>query len=506
MKRSNKARRGAALISCLMLVAAVASLGAGMVQISSVSTRRQNLSIDTAQALYIAESALSEAYFAVAQGRSGQLGSEVTPAEYAGGYYWVTATEQPGAQVELKATAMYGRGKFTLGLALKRSENQVAGLGICGLVDVTIGDSAKILNVVDPINPPPSGSAPLSVRSNGDITIYSPDPMLGLPATTVEGGVHAGPDGLADLDPGVIVTGEISLSSRGITLPSFTIPKMDGSLGNYVFPTGMSSDKLMSDRYYDTMTVPAGKTLVLQGPMDLRADTFELLSGAQLIIDTTAGPVGMYTTRLTYFESGSSLVSVDKDPTRFTLFALTPVRTDRSKVIMGAKGEFYGMLIAPRSHVEVPGDMRITGSIVAETLNIGSNAQVTYPEILRGGGYGITMTPTLVAWQILEVPDSPLTRGSGTIDEKIKNLALVPVPTRTAALETDVKLTYLDTLGSIQVYTGPLTAVPWVTVRSVDKVGWFDGMIWQPDTKPTMVIDAVDDKNGIIDAVVAPLG
>ncbi|MEZ6018882.1 MAG: hypothetical protein R3F17_01930 [Planctomycetota bacterium] len=95
------------------------------------------------------------------------------------------------------------------------------------------------------------------------------------------------------------------------------------------------------------MTVPAGKTLVLQGPMDLRADTFELLSGAQLIIDTTAGPVGMYTTRLTYFESGSSLVSVDKDPTRFTLFALTPVRTDRSKVIMGAKGEFYGMLIAP---------------------------------------------------------------------------------------------------------------------------------------------------------------
>ncbi|MCB9912344.1 MAG: hypothetical protein H6827_05070, partial [Planctomycetes bacterium] len=71
IRTQHSSRRGAALISALMLVAAVATLGAGLVQVSSVSTRRQNLSIDTVRALYVAEAALSEAYFAVAQGRGG---------------------------------------------------------------------------------------------------------------------------------------------------------------------------------------------------------------------------------------------------------------------------------------------------------------------------------------------------------------------------------------------------------------------------------------------------
>ncbi|MCA9001033.1 MAG: hypothetical protein KDB61_03850, partial [Planctomycetes bacterium] len=75
IQRKRTGQSGSSIVTALFLVAIVASLGAGLVQVSSVSTRKQVTSIDTTRALYIAEAGLSEAFLSVAQGRSGELGS-----------------------------------------------------------------------------------------------------------------------------------------------------------------------------------------------------------------------------------------------------------------------------------------------------------------------------------------------------------------------------------------------------------------------------------------------
>ncbi|MDF1838119.1 MAG: hypothetical protein P1V35_09640, partial [Planctomycetota bacterium] len=352
-RKKSSGQSGTAIISSLFLVTIVASLGAGLVQVSSVSTRKQITSIDTTRALYIAEAGLSESFLAVAQGRSGELGSPETPATFGDGYYWVETRELPDDQVELKSTGLLGHGRFTLAMVLKRSVNEVGSLGMCGLNDVTIGEGAQLDTLEVAVDGAAKGAAPASakptkIRSNGDITVYAPEKGT---QTHIDGSIHPGPNGIADLDPGVIVTGTTTASSRGITLPSFKIPRLGTNLGNLTFSGGTSAITLNDDRVYDNIQVAAGTTLTLKGPMRVRTANLIVAGGGNLVIDTTDGPVGIYTTGATIFAPRSLLSNVGEDPTQCSLFALTPERSEKSTVSMPGSGEFSGLVVAPKSLV-----------------------------------------------------------------------------------------------------------------------------------------------------------
>ena len=507
-RQGQSSRRGAALITSLILVAGIASMGAGLIQISSVSTRRQNQGIDTIQALYVAEAALSEAYFAVAQGKQGNIGSETEPAQLGGGYYWVEAVDLPNGLVMLEATGLHGRGKFALSMALNRSVNHVAALGICGLDGVNVGEGADLRTSATPNGPATSLVDPPSVnlRSNGDITVYSPITLDPEQATNVIGNITPGPNGLADLDPSTVVTGSTSASARGLTLPTFTIPKMDLESTPFEYASGQTKITLNSDTAWQDVVVPPGLTLTLEGPMRLRVENIHVGDGARVIMDTTNGPIGLYTTGSAVFSNGSILENVGGDATQCSIFALTPDETKRSLVSMGAKGEFKGMIVAPRSHVEIPGDLQVTGSVVSETLAIGDNATVRFDENLLNGGYGVKMVPTLVSWEVIEVPDTPLTQGNHPVDAKITTLGYTPVPTASSHREKNVQVHYVDLLGAAKVYDGVATGVPWGDVKMLDHLKWYDGAILEPAVRPSIVVDTVDDLNGIVDIVVKPLG
>ncbi len=508
LRQGKPEQRGAALITSLILVAGIASMGAGLVQISSVSTKRQNQGLDTIQALYVAEAALSEAYFAVAMGKSGKIAEPDEPAQIGGGFYWVEATDLPNNVVALEATALYGRGKFSLSLTLNRSVNQVAALGFCGLDEVVIGEGADLRTTSTPMLPASSLVDPpqVNVRSNGDITVHSPitiDPTL---ATNVIGNVSPGPDGIADLDPTTIVTGHTASSSRGLTLPAFTIPRMPLELLDFIFSIGQTEIVLNEDLSWLTVHVPAGQTLVLKGPMRLRTEDIIVEPDAKVVIDTTLGPVGIYTTGSTIFQPGSILENIGDDPTQCSMFALTPDTNKRSIVSMGAKGEYKGMIVAPRTNVSIPGNLHLTGSVVAENLYIGDHATVRFDEALVDGGYGIKMEPTMVSWEVIEVPDTPLTRGNAPVDVKMATLGYTPVPTATAHREKNVQIKYLDNLGNVQIYDGPSSGVPWAGVKLLENLRWYDGGTLDLPVRPSMVVDTVEDLNGLIDNVAKPLG
>ncbi len=503
-RKKRSSQSGTAIISSLFLVTIVASLGAGLVQVSSVSTKKQVTGIDTARALYIAEAGLSEAYLAVAQGRSGELGSVQEPAEFGDGYYWVEATDLPDDQVQLEATGLVGHGRFTLAMILRRSVNEIGSLGMCGLKDVTIGEGAQldILEVnVDgsPVSKVIEDPKPTKIRSNGDITVHAP--AKGGATTRIEGSIHPGPNGIADLDPGVVVTGTVAGSSRGITLPSFKIPRLGVSNGNVSFPREETALTLETDVAYDNVFIPEGKQITLKGPMRLRVENLVVNGGGELIIDTSNGPVGIYTTGATIFDVGSNLSNIGADPTQCSLFALTPERSDKSTVSLLGSGAFFGMIVAPKSLVDVPGDLRLAGSIVSESLNIGANAHVSFTPQLEKAGYGIEMTPTIVAWQILDVPDTVLTRGGDSIDFKLKVNAIPTKRSATSAPEVEVTLKYVSTAKVNMSFTGLVTDIPWANISHVDTVRWKKGAALLDERAPKVIIEAVDAKTGNADIV-----
>ena len=281
---------------------------------------------------------------------------------------------------------------------------------------------------------------------------------------------------------------------------------MSREVMDFEYATGETEIVLNSDISWETVEVPAGLTLTLRGPMRLRTENIRVGPDARVVIDTSSGPVGIYNTGSTIFDPGSILENIGDDPTQCSLFALTPDVDKRSVVSMGAKGEFKGMIVAPRTTVQIPGNLQLTGSVVAENLQIGDHASVRFDENLIDGGYGIKMTPTLISWEVIEVPDRPITRGNAPVETKMNLLGYTSVPASTAHREQDVQVHYRDNTNTVKLYDGPATGVPWTDVQVMDHMNWYYGGVPAPPVRPSMVVDSVDDSNGNVDTVAQPAG
>jgi len=116
---TNAARCGSALVLALISVTVVAGLGAAFLLTSSSLTRRQTGDLETQKAFYLAEAGLAEAFQAVRMGRTGQVGSVVSPAVHGDGLLWVDAVETLDEQIRLESTALCGTGRATLALVVE---------------------------------------------------------------------------------------------------------------------------------------------------------------------------------------------------------------------------------------------------------------------------------------------------------------------------------------------------------------------------------------------------
>lgn len=139
IQRGHADRRGAALIMSLVAVMVIASLGAGLVQLQSIMSRKQAFAMDKRRALYIAEAGIAESALAVSQGKSGVIASENVPALYGGGVFWVDTVDLPDDRISLVCTAQVGGAEFVLRTMVVPNVNPVASLGFFGADGVTIG-------------------------------------------------------------------------------------------------------------------------------------------------------------------------------------------------------------------------------------------------------------------------------------------------------------------------------------------------------------------------------
>lgn len=478
-------KRGSALVFSLMLVGIVTVTGMAMLQLHIARGRRQGQATDNKRAIYIAEAGIAEAYLAVAQGRSGNIGSEAEPARFANGIFWVEAEDGDDGQVALRSTGLCRTGRFALSVVIERTYDPIASLGMFGGEHVIVGEGAVVDGYDSRVGPPQSvrsllgtlldvrGSARLA--SNGEAIIEAGL----LTPTTIHGNVQPGPGQSVTIEPGGTVTGSTLAGSSIVALPALEMPVLtsegDVSLSrdSMTFPSG--------EVRYGNVSVPAGKSLTLTGPSTVVLDNLRLPTGSELVIDTSEGTVTLFVGTSLQVAPGAKITNSTLNPVNFVLLvgADDPVDVDGDGALdepvqFSPSGQLAGFVYAPYTDLVIPSDLHLMGGVVGESLTLEPGSRMSFDTALKATDITLSGLPRLVAWRIVALPDAEIVNLREDPLMALKRDGITPVKSSDAALEGYVKLEYFDSSGDLQSYSGLASGVDWSGIRSVVRVMWDD--------------------------------
>ncbi len=474
-------RRGSALIASLISVMVVATMGAAILQLNGSLSGRQELGIDTKRALYLAEAGLSEAYIAVAQGKSGAVGTPEVPARFGDGVYWVTAEDFADGRVQLRSTGLCGRGRIAIDMILLRELNPLAALGAFGGADMVLeagsvvdGYDSRLGPYEEQLDPSIEGYETTGqggqVTSNGDVSLEGSNTgMLGPESanTRVFGDASPGPLGAVNLGAGTEVTGTTLPLPSLAQVAEIEVPE-HASVGSYTHNDPGAPLMLgKRDRHYESLTIGARSKAILVGPVSIVADTFVLESGAELEFDSTQGPVTIFVPAFLNFRPGSILSSVDRDPRRVAIL------TQATEAVLASEGEFFGMLYAPNAALELPAGLRTYGLSAAERLTLASQAHFSIDRgTLDSVPPGLRSLPAFLSWRLAELPDEPLVRSRLEPLAWLSAQGTTPTPSPDAHLEKYVRIVYRGFDGEAYAYSGLDSAFDWTLVKRPMKALW----------------------------------
>ncbi|MDP6409923.1 MAG: hypothetical protein QGI46_11145 [Planctomycetota bacterium] len=482
-RRIDGGRAGSALMASLMIVVVISGLGVVMVQLHSAVTKKHVQAIDQRRAFYVAEAGLSEAFLAVSQGKSGNVGSQSVPASFGRGLYWVDAEELDDGDVALFSTGLCGTGRFSLSAVIRPNTTPLASLGVFADSELVIESGVHVDGFdsdlgsfeAQAIGPEGEGSTGegAQLRSNGDIIIESGGLLKqGVEATMVFGDLRPGPQGAVLMGGGASVTGSTAPSESAVTVPPITVPVLE-SEGELVH--GAPAPLVLAGREvrYDALRVEAGAIVELQGPLTLVVGALELADGAELLVDTSAGPVCIYCTESCMLREGSLLSGRGMDPTRAALFVSAEQQADLDDPVrIRAAGAFHGSIYVPRGTLSIPASLRVFGSVAAQRVVLEAGARVSVDAALSERSAGISGLPQLICWRIVALPDTPLVSLRLDPQAQLKIQGVDPPASNLAHLEDFVSIEFFDTAGELSSYEGLATAFDWSDVGQALTTEW----------------------------------
>lgn len=499
-------KRGGALVVSMVFVTLVAGMGVCMVQMHTAQSRRQEVSLDRKRAIYIAEAGLAEAFLSVAQGKSGNIASADEPAIVGDGLYWVEAEQLEESKVSLVSTGLSGRGRFSINTVLQRQNDPVASLGVFAESDVTVGKDS----ILDGYH---SGKGSFDSQVNPDLGIESTgrgarvqsgeDVILegaatggrqvvgvggeGITGTTVYGSVTPGPNGAVSTGSGVTITGPTAPSESSPALSEIDVPDLNaGSIPDF----GRKDSVIIEagDYDYGSLSVPADKNLTIVGPSTIVTDQLLIADGGTLTINNERGLVKVYVTERLQFASGSTLVNVAEDPTRFVLMVAADEWLDfdgdmvaDNPVEFMPDGKFYGYVFAPTVDFDLTAETHLIGGVAANTVTLAEGSRMTYDFALAATQVAVAGLPMQVAWTVTEIPDEPICRSHLDPKTYLDVNGITPLKSADAHAESFIRIEYLRLDRTRQVYTGPANAFDWTQVRFAVDVMWDDDAVVDAD-------------------------
>lgn len=120
-----RARRGSALVAALFVVLMVGTLSMAYLQMSVSKNKEQQTAADAKRAFYVAEAGLAEAYSGLVIGKSGNVGSDVVPARFGNGVFWVVAESVGTNKTVLTSTGLCGTGRTCVSSSSRTADRRL---------------------------------------------------------------------------------------------------------------------------------------------------------------------------------------------------------------------------------------------------------------------------------------------------------------------------------------------------------------------------------------------
>jgi len=456
------------LIATLILVAMVAAVSACLFQLDSSRARRQIASTDNKRAFNIAEAGISEGFYGLQIGKTGNVGSSTEPACFGDGLFWVTATDLGGNIVGLESTGMCGSGRVTLSLVVHCKPVSIASLGMLGANDVAIGTGATVDGYDSTGAELPQDSWRL--QSNGDITVGD--------GASVAGDAAPGPQSSVMLGRGATVTGSTAPNSQPVELPLITVPKLASSgniAGTLLIPRVIKGEI----ESYDKLTVGAATALEIVGPTTVIVGTLNVAALGSLRFDTTQGPITLYVTESIKLAAGANIGFSSKDPRGVSLLIPASKVIDRDgdgipdqPVRISSTSTMYATLYAPESSVSLPSGFELFGTIAAKRLSLGANSKLHFDTALLAGKDEQASTVERLSWRVVEIPVE-IARDFEPDPFAALDVVAVLLPKPIDAHSDpgfQISIEYVNSADVVVSYRGPEDSFDWGLVKSVNTV------------------------------------
>ncbi len=458
-------RRGGALVLSLTAVVVIAIFAAALLQLASSTTRRQSRAVDQKQAFYLAEAGLAEAFTGLGIGKSGAVGSQTTPVAFGGGLFWVESTDAGGNRVELESTAMWGRGRVTLGLVAQGTEESVASLGIFSSDSLNFDDDENVL--IDSFDSTLGSYADQVGEASNYNAIFGTNGNVELEDFEIRGDLVPGPTGSVDLED-TTVTGSTTPRAQTAAMPAIEVPDVGP-------PTSLDHDDpaplvLPAGQYgYSLFDLGAGTTTLVQGPSTMVVDDFRLRDNATLELDATNGQIEVFVTGSIDLDDDAFVVTTVQDPAG-VVFQVSA--TGDNVAELEAQSDFYGFVYAPDAEIEIDSSFNVYGGLVAKSLDLSSGCSIHYDIAIERK---LRTLPTRISWRVVEIPEGIALKGMDPFDVLGVDPATLPAPADAHA-DQPILITYYDLTGALQTYNGPESAFDWSQVKSVVEL-YRDGQV-----------------------------
>ena len=463
--RESHRQSGVALVLSLVAVIVVMLLMVGFTQLASNVVLSQSNAVQRKRAFYIAEAGLTEAYAGLQMGKSGAIGSEAEPAAFGDGLLWVEATEEEG-YVELESTGMVAGGQVTLSMFAERGETNIASLGLFSAAAIHLSPGARIDSFdsregpYDPTNPGSAGK----LSSNAAITLAGTESE----PTVVKGDLVPGPRTEIEPSAHVTVEGSIDPALAVISLPEVAVPSTSFTAGQtHAAPTPLIL--LPGKRALEFLTLDPDTQAVLQGPQVLTVKRVAVGEGAELVFDTTGGPVQLFVTEHLSFPPSSIVTTTEFAPSKVQI--QVPSET-AEPIRLEAASTFYGVVYAPRAEISIARDFEVFGAVVAQNLSF-TGAPIVHIDESLAQFAGESALPELVSWSIVDLGNE-MTQ-THTSPFKLLGVTETACPSPAEAHRDQwLELDYLDDQGNAATFEGWESSFDWDGVSKV-LAGWRDG-------------------------------
>jgi Tfp pilus assembly protein PilX len=407
-RTSVRARRGSTLVMMLVCVIGLAGLAVAMLTLGLSHSKEQRGEREEIHASYVCQAGLSQAMYQLLRGQAGSVGTQANPQNWGTSSFWVAAQPVTADVTRLRATGKDNRSGASEELVVRRVVDSIWEYGLFGREGLHMDSNARVDSydstlgtyAMQATNGSGSDMYALAnghVGSNGDMQLDA--------NAQVWGNATPGPGHTTTITGNAEVTGSTTPATEQLEMPALNPPTYT-SYGNLsvngagvTIPTG--------NRSYGQVLVRTNKTLTLTGPATIVMSSLRMESGAQIIVDSTNGPVTIYVLDNFILDSNAVIRSTDYKPENVRINLLSDnvaspeITVQLDTVDFNSNSMVYGILFAPNARITLDSYFTLYGALMARSIDVDSNATFHFDEDLINSTANAIITFETLSWREL---------------------------------------------------------------------------------------------------------